>query len=29
MPVEVTFRAIDENVTVPVFRPRSGYITAA
>jgi hypothetical protein len=29
MPVEVTFRAIDENVTIPVFRPRSGYTTAA
>jgi len=35
MPVEVTFRAIDETgsddegVTIPVFRPRSGYITAA
>ena len=32
MPVEVTFRAIDDNdthVTIPVFRPRSGYITAA
>ena len=33
MPVEVTFRAIDdtdtESVTIPVFRPRSGYTTAA
>ncbi|MBV8305292.1 MAG: Zn-ribbon domain-containing OB-fold protein [Acidimicrobiia bacterium] len=29
MPVEVTFRAIDDTVTVPVFRPASGYTTAA
>jgi len=29
MPVEVTFRAIDENLTIPVFRPRSGYTSTA
>jgi uncharacterized protein len=35
MPVEVTFRAIDDSVTendrvtIPVFRPKSGYTTAA
>jgi uncharacterized OB-fold protein len=28
MPVEVTFRAIDEDVTIPVFRPGSGYTSA-
>jgi uncharacterized OB-fold protein len=29
MPVEVTFLTIDENVAIPVFRPGSGYISAA
>ena len=29
MPVEVAFRAIDDTVTIPVFRPRSGYTSAA
>jgi uncharacterized OB-fold protein len=29
MAVEVAFRTIDEDVAVPVFRPRSGYTTAA
>jgi len=29
MAVEVIFRAIDETVTIPVFRPRSGYTGAA
>jgi hypothetical protein len=29
MPVEVTFRAIDETVTIAVFRPQTGYTPAA
>ena len=29
MPVEVAFRTIDEDVTVPVFRPTSGETTGA
>ena len=29
MPVEVAFRTIDDTVTIPVFRPRSGYTSAA
>jgi uncharacterized OB-fold protein len=29
MPVEVTFRVLDEEFAIPVFRPRNGYTSAA
>jgi len=29
MAVEVDFRAIDDTVTIPVFRPATGYTSAA